>query len=206
MATTPAFTGRALRIVLADGEPHVIAAFQKAFSSSDTYPTIVGTASTRAELTAALGAQRCDAVLLDMGTFGEASVLQAIQDGGLGELGEPPVIYLSHSPASDTLENIVLRKTAAGVVKKDDKTEQLVYAIEAILEGAPDETAGVNPNRLTAREREVLRYLLEAMTTAEIASEVHRSLKTIAALKQSGCDKLGVQSIAGLFKLKDRIL
>ncbi|ATY66589.1 capsular synthesis regulator component B [Cordyceps militaris] len=203
MATTPAFTGRALRIVLADGEPHVIAAFQKAFSSSDTYPTIVGTASTRAELTAALGAQRCDAVLLDMGSFGESSVLEAIQDGGLGEV---PVIYLSHSPASDTLENIVLRKTAAGVVKKDDKTEQLVYAIEAILEGAPDETAGVNPNRLTAREREVLRYLLEAMTTAEIASEVHRSLKTIAALKQSGCDKLGVQSIAGLFKLKDRIL
>ncbi|XWX01455.1 hypothetical protein V2A60_009483 [Cordyceps javanica] len=205
MATTEAFTGRALRIVLADGKPDVIASFKKAFSS-DTYPDIVKTASSPEELEAALSSTTgCDAVLLDMDTFGDASVLRAIEDSRAA----PPVIYLSHNPGSDTLENIVLRKAAAGVVRKEDKTEDLVYAIEAILEGpveGGETSAAVNPNRLTVREREVLRYLLEAMTTGEIASELHRSLKTISALKQSGCEKLGVHSIAGLFKLKDRII
>ncbi|KAM3474435.1 hypothetical protein MY8738_007884 [Beauveria namnaoensis] len=203
MIDAPAFTGRALRVVLADGKPDVITSFKKAFSS-DTYPNIVGTASTPQELEKVLSSTRCDAVLLDMDTFGEAAVLEGIK----ASPAAAPVIYLSHNPDSDTLENIVLRKTAAGVVKKDDKTEDLVFAIEAILEGPvlSDETSAVNPNRLTPREREILKYLLEAMTTSEIASELHRSLKTIAALKQSGCEKLGVQSIAGLFKLKDRII
>lgn len=203
MASAQAFTGRAIRVVLADGNPDVITSFKKAFAS-DTYPDIVGTANTPDELKSALSSTRCDAVLLDMGTFGEASVLQAIKDSHAAL----PVLYLSHNPASDTLENIVLRKTATGVVKKDDKTEDLVFAIEAVLEGPVDSDGGaaVNPNRLTVREREVLKYLLEAMTTGEIASELHRSLKTISALKQSGCEKLGVQSIAGLFKLKDRII
>ncbi len=203
MASAPAFTGRAIRVVLADGKPDVVAYFQKAFSS-DTYPNIVGTANTPDELKGALSSTRCDAVLLDMETFGEASVLQAIKDSHAAL----PAIYLSHNPASDTLENIVLRKTATGVVKKEEKTEDLVFAIEAILEGPveSDEASAVNPNRLTVRERDVLKYLLEAMTTSEIASELHRSLKTISALKQSGCEKLGIQSISGLFKLKDRII
>ncbi|KAF1730110.1 Transcriptional regulatory protein RcsB [Beauveria bassiana] len=204
MIDAPAFTGRALRVVLADAKPDVITSFKKAFSS-DTYPNIVGTASTPQELEKVLSSTRCDAVLLDMDTFGEAAVLEGIK---ASPAAAPPVIYLSHNPDSDTLENIVLRKTAAGVVKKDDKTEDLVFAIEAVLEGPvlSDETSAVNPNRLTPREREILKYLLEAMTTSEIASELHRSLKTISALKQSGCEKLGVQSIAGLFKLKDRII
>ncbi|KAM0664060.1 hypothetical protein ACQRIT_001874 [Beauveria bassiana] len=203
MIDAPTFTGRALRVVLADAKPDVITSFKKAFSS-DTYPNIVGTASTPQELEKVLSSTRCDAVLLDMDTFGEAAVLEGIK----ASPAAAPVIYLSHNPDSDTLENIVLRKTAAGVVKKDDKTEDLVFAIEAILEGPvlSDETSAVNPNRLTPREREILKYLLEAMTTSEIASELHRSLKTISALKQSGCEKLGVQSIAGLFKLKDRII
>ncbi|KAM3476077.1 hypothetical protein MY5147_003397 [Beauveria neobassiana] len=204
MIDAPAFTGRALRVVLADAKPDVITSFKKAFSS-DTFPNIVATASTPQELEKVLSSTRCDAVLLDMDTFGEAAVLEGIK---ASPAAAPPVIYLSHNPDSDTLENIVLRKTAAGVVKKDDKTEDVVFAIEAILEGPvlSDETSAVNPNRLTPREREILKYLLEAMTTSEIASELHRSLKTIAALKQSGCEKLGVQSIAGLFKLKDRIV
>lgn len=203
MASAQAFTGRAIRVVLADGKPDVVASFKKAFSST-TYPNIVGTANTLDELKSALASTRCDAVLLDMETFGDASVLQAIKDG----YAALPTIYLSHNPASDTLENIVLRKTTTGVVKKEERTEDLVFAIEAILDGPveSDEASAVNPNRLTAREREVLKYLLEAMTTSEIASELHRSLKTISALKQSGCEKLGVQSIAGLFKLKDRII
>ncbi|KAJ6784671.1 hypothetical protein PWT90_00414 [Aphanocladium album] len=204
MSSTEGFSGSALRIVLADGEPASIAAFKKAFAPN-TYPNIVATASTSEELQRALSANRCDAALLDMATFGEASVLEAVQE----KHPKLPVIYLSHNPAADTLENIVLRKASAGAVRKEDKTEDLVYAIEAILEGPVDGDSGargVNPNRLTVREREVLKYLLEAMTTGEIASEVHRSLKTISALKQSGCDKLGVHSIAGLFKLKDRIV
>lgn len=205
MVPAPAFTGNALRVILVDANPDELAAFKKAFSPA-TYPDIIGTATSPEELTKALSAhaKRCDAVLIDTATMGDASVLEIIQR----RHPALPVIYLSRNPASDTLENIVLRKTAAGAVKKDEKTEDLVYDIEAILEGSPegDDVRGVNPNRLTPREREVLQYLLEAMTTGEIAAELHRSLKTISALKQSGCDKLGVQSIAGLFKLKDRII
>ncbi|OAA53103.1 capsular synthesis regulator component B [Cordyceps fumosorosea ARSEF 2679] len=205
MVSDSAFTGRPIRVVLADGQPDVIASFKKTFSST-TYPDIVATACTPEDLQRALSSTpRLDAVLLDSATFGEASVLQAVQDAHPAL----PVIYLSHNPASDTLENIVLRRATAGVVRKDDKPEDLAYAVEAVLEGDPEgegAAGGVNPNRLTVREREVLKYLLDAMTTGEIAAEVHRSLKTISALKQSGCDKLGVQSIAGLFKLKDRII
>lgn len=203
MANTQAFTGRAIRVVLADGKSDEIATFKKAFAP-DTYPDIIGTATTAEELKNTLSSVRCDAVLLDMGTFGQASALQDIKE----RHPTVPIIYLSLNPASDTLENIVLRKDATGLVKKNDKTEDLVFAIEAILEGSveSDDASSATNQKLSVREREVLKYLLDAMTTGEIASELHRSLKTISALKESGCAKLGVQSIAGLFKVRDRIV
>jgi DNA-binding NarL/FixJ family response regulator len=53
---------------------------------------------------------------------------------------------------------------------------------------------------LTTREREVLQLLAEGMTVKEIASQLHRSIKTIHTHRKQIMEKLGIHSIAELTK------
>ncbi|MGI4776880.1 MAG: LuxR C-terminal-related transcriptional regulator [Janthinobacterium lividum] len=56
--------------------------------------------------------------------------------------------------------------------------------------------------RLSAREREVLRCLLQGMSVSQISAKFVRSIKTISSQKQSAFRKLSVGSDQDLFKLQ----
>ena len=56
--------------------------------------------------------------------------------------------------------------------------------------------------RLSAREREVLRCLLQGMSVSQISVKFVRSIKTISSQKQSAFRKLSVGSDQDLFKLQ----
>lgn len=77
------------------------------------------------------------------------------------------------------------------------------YEIDALPESdPPDSMLTFEGARLSAREREVLRCLLQGMSVSQISVKFVRSIKTISSQKQSAFRKLSVGSDQDLFKLQ----
>jgi two-component system response regulator NreC len=110
-----------------------------------------------------------------------------------------------------------LEAGAAGYIMKDAPASQLLYAIDTVHKGerylSPNVLKKVmdgyvqNTNRpqtsydrLTIREREVLKLLAEGLTVKEIAVRLDRSVKTIEVHKQNLMKKIDVHDRAELIK------
>ncbi len=152
---------------------------------------ILGEAETVAEATAVIAARQPQVVLLDvhMPDGGGLAVLEAVGTSG------PHFLALSVSDAAEDVIAII-RAGARGYVTKSIGAEELVAAIHRVAEGdavfsprlagfvldafrsdAP--VADEELDRLTAREREVLRLLARGYAYKEIATELFISLKTV---------------------------
>jgi DNA-binding NarL/FixJ family response regulator len=116
-------------------------------------------------------------------------------------------------------EQLVARCLAAGAggyVLKDVPVSQLVDAIAAVARGERYLTSAVHSaggrgarrleaarsryDRLTEREREVLKLLAEGLTVKQVAKSLDRSVKTIEVHKYNLMGKLDVHDRAGLVK------
>jgi two-component system response regulator NreC len=110
-----------------------------------------------------------------------------------------------------------LEAGAAGYIMKDAPASQLLYAIDTVHKGerylSPNVLKKVmdgyvqNTNRpqtsydrLTIREREVLKLLAEGLTVKEIAVRLDRSVKTVEVHKQNLMKKIDVHDRAELIK------
>jgi len=110
-----------------------------------------------------------------------------------------------------------LEAGAAGYIIKDAPASQLLYAIEMVQKGerylSPVvlkkvmETYVKNTNRpqtsydrLSPREREVLKLLAEGLSVKEIATRLDLSVKTVDAHKTNLMKKIGVHDRAELIK------
>ena len=113
----------------------------------------------------------------------------------------------------------MLQAGARGYILKDCAAEELTRAIRTVMAGqvyvSPGVTGAIVDDyvrqlssatgvdeaaTLTHREREVLQLLAEGGTTANIAAELHLSVKTIETHRKHIMDKLGLRSIAELTK------
>jgi len=110
-----------------------------------------------------------------------------------------------------------LEAGAAGYIMKDAPASQLLYAIETVHKGerylSPNVLKKVvdgyvkNSNRpqtsydrLTAREREILKLLAEGLTVKEIAVRLNLSVKTVEVHKHNLMKKIDVHDKAELIK------
>ena len=152
---------------------------------------VVGEASTVAEAVDLVRREAPDVVLLDvhMPDGGGVAVIQ--------QVGETTSRFLALS-VSDAAEDViaVIRAGARGYVTKTVSAEELADAVRRVAEGdavfsprlagfvldafRSEPPAGDDElDRLTAREREVLRLLARGYAYKEIAAELFISLKTV---------------------------
>jgi two-component system response regulator NreC len=110
-----------------------------------------------------------------------------------------------------------LEAGASGYVLKDEPVSQLAYAIEAVAgggrylspaavdkvideRGQPVERGRTRYDLLTDREREVLKLLVDGLSTKQVAARLARSVKTAEVHKYNLMHKLGVHDRAELIR------
>jgi DNA-binding NarL/FixJ family response regulator len=123
------------------------------------------------------------------------------------------VIFLTMH-AENELVLAALRAGASGFLLKQSAGEELVNAIEEVVQGriylTPAITKDVilemarsaspRPKDLTPRQRDVLRLIVAGRRMKEIASELNLSTRTVETHKYEMMETLGVQSTAELVK------
>lgn len=130
----------------------------------------------------------------------------------------PQVKVLAHSALTEIeYVNSMLIEGAAGYLLKGASKEELVLAIRTVMGGGRylSEEAQRSVERgythtdkrmdgqyvgLTEREREVIRFIAQEKTNAEIAAALHVSEETVKSHRKHLMTKLNVRSTAGLVK------
>ena len=171
---------------------------------------IVGDAGTVEEAVAGIRATRPDVVLLDvhMPAGGGREVIGAVH-------GEQPDVRFLALSVSDAAEDVigVIRAGARGYVTKSISAEELDAAIRRVHDGdavfsprlagfvldtfaaiSSVEPADAELDQLTAREREVLRYIARGYAYKEVAHELHISVKTVETHVSAVLRKLQLSS------------
>jgi two-component system, NarL family, response regulator NreC len=129
---------------------------------------------------------------------------------------KPKVLVLSAKDDEESVRD-ALRKGADGFVPKAAPSEELEFAMRAVLKGqtylSPSVSAnvlayGISDNNgrspistLTMREREVMKLLSEGKPNREVAKALHISTRTIDSHRANIMKKLGINSNAELVQM-----
>ena len=154
----------------------------------------------------------------------------AIVDIGMPELNglEATRQILKMSPSTEVLvltmhqsEEVVaevLKAGARGYVLKSDADQNLIAAMEALLQHKPFLTSGVTDvllseflsgsasldarsgRNVTPREREIIQLLAEGKSNKEVAAVLNVSTRTIETHRANIMHKLGIHSLSGLVR------
>lgn len=133
----------------------------------------------------------------------------------LQETPQIRVIALSASHSPDLVQR-ALRAGARGFALKDAAGRELIIAVRGVLQGRVHLSPGVKPplkcgdspsavprtafERLSLRERQVLRGIVEGATSAVIAAQLSLSRKTVDTYRGRLMDKLGVDNRSALIR------
>ncbi|WP_421567553.1 response regulator [Stenotrophomonas sp. PD6] len=135
------------------------------------------------------------AVLVLSSHFNPATVALALQAGVNG--------FISKSQGAQDLVEAIACVAAGRLYLHEDMRHEL----DALNESRPVKglVTGSTREELTPREHEVLRCILDGMTTTEISAKFSRAMSTISSQKKSAYQKLGIRSDAELFKMRGLI-
>ena len=199
---------RRARVLLADD--HVIVA-EGLVSLLQQEFELVGAVGDGEALVRAARELRPDMIVADiaMPLLSGVDALRRLRSEGLGV----KVVFLTMH-ADPQLAHDALRAGASGYVLKHAAGEELITAIQEVLQGrtyltpliakdvitsllAPEKQATVT---LTPRQREVLRLIAEGRRMKEIAATLQLSTRTVETHKYDMMRALGVQSTAELVR------
>jgi DNA-binding NarL/FixJ family response regulator len=194
-------------VLLADD--HTIVAEGLKSLLADHYD-LVGTVADGSQLIEAVKALRPDVVVTDF-SMPVMSGLEALRRMKADQLDAKVIFLTMHSDARVASE--ALRAGASGFLLKQAASEELITAIEDVLQGrtyltprltkdvlANLSTGGSEEVALTPRQREVLRLLADGKRMKEIAAILGLSTRTVETHKYEMMQALGLGSTAELVK------
>jgi DNA-binding NarL/FixJ family response regulator len=199
---------RHARVLLADD--HTIVAQGLASLLRDDFD-LVGTVGDGQALIDAARRLRPDVIVADM-AMPVMDGLEALHQLKAARIIAKVIFLTMHADAQ--LATAALRAGASGYVLKHSAGEELITAIQEVLQGrtyltpliakdvitslmAPEKQATV---MLTPRQREVLRLIAEGRRMKEIAATLQLSTRTVETHKYEMMRALGVQSTAELVR------
>jgi len=202
-----------VRVLLADDHALVRAGIRALLQGLEGV-TVVAETGNGAEVLELARTHRPDVVLLDISMPGLSGLDVSVQLER--ELPEVRVVVLSmHANEEYVLQ--ALRSGAAGYMLKDSATAELELALKAVMrgetylsppiskqvvEGYVQRVGAEQPasEKLTPRQREVLRLIAEGHSTKEIAYRLELSVKTVETHRAQLMERLQIRDIAGLVK------
>jgi FixJ family two-component response regulator len=123
-----------------------------------------------------------------------------------------PVIFITgHGDIPMSVQ--AMKKGAVDFLSKPFDDDQLLEAVKAALLKDSKARAGFNEQKqttqrldsLTAREYEILTYIISGMLNKQIAYELKISERTVKAHRKQVFDKMAVNSIAELVRLTEKM-
>lgn len=208
-----------VRVLLADDHTLVRAGLRKVLEQ-DGGLTVVGEVADGATALEFLARQRVDVVVLDL-TMPGLDGFDLLR-GARARWPELKLLVLTmHADAEHAARAV--REGADGYLLKDSAAGELVAGIRAVMDGRsyysePVQRAmsellrsGATPrlvDRLTEREREVLRLVARGLSTKEIAARFDISARTIETHRANIMRKLELHSVALLtqFALREGLI
>ncbi|MBC7234445.1 MAG: response regulator transcription factor [Chloroflexi bacterium] len=206
-----------IRLLIVDDHP-VVRAGLKTLLSVQPDMVVVGEAADGEAALEQVAALRPDIVIMDI-TLGGFSGLEATRQIKK-RFPETKVLVLTMHESEEYLR-LMLEAGATGYVLKKAANTELVVAIRAVQRGEiylyPSFTRilladrfhgheGVNRSaqdsieRLSDRERQVLRLVAQGYTSREIAEQLYLSARTIETYRSRLMSKLGIKSRVGLVR------
>jgi DNA-binding NarL/FixJ family response regulator len=172
---------------------------------------VVGTVTDGGSLCDAVSRLRPDAVVSDI-SMGTLSGLEGLRRLKAQRDGTRVIFLTMH--ADPRLAAEAFRLGARGFVLKQSSSDELVHAIEAVLQGhkyitpllteevlslmaTPD---GPFDAALSSRQQEVLRLIVNGHRMKEIAADLHLSPRTVETIKYDMMRDLDVHSTAELVR------
>jgi DNA-binding NarL/FixJ family response regulator len=122
----------------------------------------------------------------------EEHVWQALRAGAVG--------YLLKGAPVEELE-LAIRRVASGETYLSPPVSRLIISAYVKRTNVRDELS----ERLTGRQREVLRLIAEGQTTKQIALTLKLSAKTVERHRSDSMKRIGVKEVAGLVRYAVRI-
>lgn len=198
-------SNKPIRVVVVDDHEMVrrgLSAFLKSFDDLE----LVGEARNGREAIEVCNAVKPDVVLMDlmMGVMDGVTAIRILHQ----QMPDMAIVALT-SANEPELVTAALQAGALSYLQKDVNIDQLVAAVRAAARGeptlSPEATqalikAATRPSaanyNLSEREREVLRYLVEGLTNAEIAERMFISRSTVKFHVSSLLAKLNVTTRA----------
>lgn len=195
-----------IRILLVDDHT-VLRAGLKALLDSEPDMRVVGEASTGEEGVERAKQLKPDVVVMDLSMPGFGGMEATRQIAGLG-LNIKVLVLTMHAEEEYLLA--VLEAGGSGYVRKTSADQDLTHAIRAVskdevflypsaakllLQGfkTKQETHGPDPlEKLTERERDVLRQTVEGYSSSEIGERLFISPKTVDTYRSRVMEKLGL--------------
>ena len=202
-----------VRVLLADDHALVRAGIRALLQGLEGV-TVVAETGNGAEVLELARTHRPDVVLLDISMPGLSGLDVSAQLER--ELPEVRVVVLSmHANEEYVLQ--ALRAGAVGYMLKDSATAELELALKAVMQGETYLSPPISKQvvegyvqrvgaeqpaseKLTPRQREVLRLIAEGHSTKEIAYRLELSVKTVETHRAQLMERLQIRDIAGLVK------
>jgi len=207
-----------IRVILADDHA-IVRSGLKAVLSAAPDVHVIGEAANGKEAVALAERLRPDVIVMDL-TMGEMDGIQATKTiAGDAKEGAPRVLVLTMHAEEEYLVPL-LEAGASGYLVKSAADRDLVDAVRTVARGElyvrpsaarvlakgvqkKDEhaTERARFDKLTERERDVLRLIAEGYTAPEIGEKLFISPKTVDTYKQRINEKLGLAHRADYVKL-----